>query len=142
MTRQVESRTLRAIEQSNSFANQPFEVRDRVCSNVISNEVRGVKWVPAILSRSGFGTARAWTTFGDITPLNVPLLRASCRKITEGGGDLASFTETTRNILEELVDDAVVGWRQERIVLFGTELSLPLLDLDEAKLVELRRNVG
>jgi Holliday junction resolvase-like predicted endonuclease len=121
MTRQIESRTLRAIEQSNSFANQSPEVRDKVCSDVIGYEVRGVKWVPAILSRSGFGTARAWTTLGDITPLNVPLLRASCRKINEDGGTLASFAETTRVLFEGLVDETVERWRQGRIVLFGTK---------------------
>ena len=50
--------------------------------------------------------------------------------------------ETSRTVLEEVTQEVFVGWRHERITLFGTELSMSILDLDEAKLVTLRHNLS
>jgi hypothetical protein len=142
MTQQVQKNTLKAVEQLDRFTSQPSEVRDAVCSRLAEHKVTDVHWTPVILSRSGLGTARSWSVLGDAVPVNIALLRGTIRQLQRQGRSLSDFTQAASDLLDGALRRSVRGWRYDRIELFGTSMTIPLLDLDHKEMIGLRRDLG
>jgi hypothetical protein len=142
MTQQVERNTLKAVDQLNRFAAQPSATRDAVCSRLVGRKVRGVRWTPVVLSRSGLGTARAWSALDDAVPLNVALLRWTVRRLKLEGRSLDGFGHVANDLLDMALQRTVRRWRHESVAVFGTSMTIPLLDLDEKEMLGLRHDLN
>ena len=133
MTRQLETHTNKAIDQLMNFMHTPSDFRDEVCSRAINNQVSNVTWRSAVLSRSGFGTAGAWSRLGDAIPLNLALLKGAVKLAMRAKeGSIEKVLEKA----DELLQDGrkiFGGWQHSPIELFGTTIDIPLLDVDKEK---------
>jgi hypothetical protein len=81
MTRQVAAHTLRAVGQLEKFETQPPSFRDGLLAQSFSVDCKEVRWASAVLTRSSFGTSRAWSAIQGRAALNLPLLRRSLRNV-------------------------------------------------------------
>ena len=82
-------------------------------------------------SRSGFGTSNLWDQLGEIVPINPPILRGAIRRMADQDAcSLSDLMGTVRQIIDEIHGACVTGWHHEEFSLFGTTLTVPLLDLD------------
>jgi hypothetical protein len=131
MTRQVESNTLKAINQLKSFDRQRTETKDRLLKNVFGLEVSNARWASAVLVSSSFGTSRAWSGMSGIAALNPQLLTLVMEEIARDGNlDLVEIPAKAARILDGLIGRSCRGWSQQTIEVFGTSISFPVLELD------------
>jgi hypothetical protein len=129
MTRQVESHTLRAIEQLGKFEDQPPSVKDALLTRSFSLSCKDVRWASAVLTRSSFGTSRAWSAMQGRAALNLPLLRHALRNIEEDGAiDMTRLRDAAARIVSEVIQATSKGFTNEKIELFGTRIEFPNLD--------------
>ena len=142
MTRQVETSTLTAIQQLSALEQRPAEYRDQLCARTFRREIEDPKWVSVVLSRSSFGTWRAWSGLGSYTPLNIPLLRATVEAIlTEPNQSIAGLSDVARELLDKIVVGTVRGWIRKPLVLLGTSIDTPLLDIDQEAVWKLQHEL-
>jgi hypothetical protein len=142
MTRQIESHTLKAIDQIKAFEAKPAEFRDALCARAIGSEVIPMKWHGAVLSRSCLGTEKAWSRLGPIAALNPVLLRGAIhRLIGTPGATLAELRKTAQTVLDEVVATTMPSWGTERISVFGKTIEIPSLEIDEKRMAELRHRM-
>jgi hypothetical protein len=142
MTRQVETNTLRAVEQLEKFERQPPSFKDGLLAQSFSVDCKEVRWASAILTLSSFGTSRAWSAIQGRAALNLPLLKQSLRYVQRDGAvDLTRLPEVARRIISELVQTSSNGWKEETIELFGTSIKFPNLRLDYRALVRAKSEV-
>jgi hypothetical protein len=131
MTRQVESNTLRAVEQLVRFEGQSSAVKDDLIARSFSLSCKDVRWASGVLSRSSFGTSRAWSAIQERAALNLPLLRRSLRELGRDGAiDMTRLPSAAARIISEIIEASSHGWKNEMIELFGTSIEFPNLDLD------------
>ena len=74
MTRQIETNTIKAVDQLISFESLPSTSQDRIISEALGFKVSDVDIASGVLSRSSFGTAKAWAAIGDRAALNLSIL--------------------------------------------------------------------
>lgn len=140
MTAQVEAQTLTAVNQLKRFESETATFRDHFCAQRFGRNPTPLVWVSAVLSRSGLGTARAWSAVEGIATLNPLLLRGVVARIgADPSLSLANFPAITRDLIEEIVKQTVKGWHAEKISLFGKEIAIPILDLDHERVALVRR---
>jgi hypothetical protein len=137
MTRQVESNTLRAVEQLENFEGQPPSAKDGLLARSFSLSCKDVRWASAVLTRSSFGTSRAWSAIMGKAALNLPLLRQSLRDLEHDGAvDMTRLPEAAARILSGVIQASSNGWTNEKI---GTSIEFPNLDLDYRALGQAKR---
>jgi hypothetical protein len=131
MTRQVESNSLVAVQQLENFERQPATVKDELLARLFSTDCKNVRWTSAVLSRSSFGTSRAWSAIQGRAALNLSVLRRILQRVALNGAvDLSRVPEMAGRIISEAIDKSSNGWTEEKIELFGTRIKFPNLNLD------------
>lgn len=131
MTRQIESNTLKGVEQLRSFEDADTSEMRGVLRRAFGVKAPGTRWTSAILARSSFGTSRAWDAIGGRGALNLFLLRNVVGRLsTEGSIDLTQVPGAASKIMDEAVAASSAGWREESFDLFGRRITFPNLKLD------------
>lgn len=135
MTQQVETNCLTAVRQLVVFEALSDGERDELIATNFAGSIDGVQWSSGVLSRSSFGTVRAWEAINGRAALNLVLLKAVVRELEKLDlPDLTSVPRLASNALKTIADQAVRGWEENSLDLFGTQIAFPLLQLDHAAL--------
>ncbi len=142
MTRQLESNSLTAVRQLQAFEQLSPDEKDALIMSVFGVQAYNVAWSSGIISRSSFGSATAWEKFGNRAVMNLPILKIATAKIKEiDHVDLSKFAEFTRDIIEEIYSKVVVGWEDQPIDVFSTNIIAPLLRLNNLSLSQIKENI-
>lgn len=141
MTRRVEDRTLEAIEQIEGFDKLDITQRDEICGKAVGMKAQALQHISAILSRSCFGTHRAWSKLGQSTPLNPMILKGAIARLRKSGGQLSDLPVVAVGLLDEIVAVTASHWTVEEIPVFGKIIENPSLRIDEAKLMDVRHRL-
>ena len=139
MVKHVESRTLTAAKQIESFLSLSGEEKDKICSIAFGRKLSGVAWSSGILMRTCLGTQKAWSGIKDFVPLNPVLLSVAVKRMSEAGE--FTFMTLGQIVKEELAhfrSDAVVGWENKSFTLFGEQVTLPMLKLSPSAISDFR----
>jgi len=143
MTRQLEDHALRAITQLQKLEQLGNTGLSRLCSRVFQRRMTNPSLISGILSRSGLGTWRSWSTLGGVIPLNVPLLRETLKVMAqEPTSPLTMFPQTAMNLLNSWSHRVVRGWQQPKIELMGKSIHFPRIKTDERELSKLIIELG
>ena len=136
MTRQVEDNCLTAVRQLEWFEALSSTVRDGLIQARFGHAVENVQWASGVLSRSSFGTVRAWQAMDGRGAVNLVLLTEVVRRLAIGPPvDLTEFPGLAGAVMTEVVDEVVQGWDEDALDVFGTQVGFPLLRLDHEALV-------
>ncbi len=139
MTRQVESNTLKAVEQLQDFEKLDPAEKDAMIRKEFKVEAENVRWSSAVLSRSSFGTVKAWQAMEGRAALNLQLLQGIANAAAgEEAFDLATLPERAMKTISDIAEKGVLSWREETLDVFGTEIKIPLLDLDNEEITRYR----
>ncbi|MFK5598306.1 hypothetical protein ACFZ8E_15125 [Methylobacterium sp. HMF5984] len=142
MTRQVETNTIKAIAQINVFEDQTSSFKDDIVRKTFGHEASDVRWASAVLTRSSFGTSKAWISLKKIAPLNLPLLRFSLESLCgEGYRDLSRIPEFSNNIVRYIAEHVSQGWEDQILHLFGKSIEYPSLNLDYRRIAEIQEGL-
>lgn len=141
MTRRIEDRTLEAATQVKSFEKLTDHQRDEICSKAAGIKTKSLTHLSAILSRSCFGTHRAWSQIGDATPLNLLLLKGAMARLRKAEAPLADLPAIAEELLDEIVGATASQWQTEELPIFGAVIEKPSLRIDEAKLADIRHKI-
>ncbi len=144
MTQRVEDRTIEAIKQIEAFERLDSGVRDGICARAIKCQPIKLKWQSAILSRSCFGTDKAWARLGTTVPLNPTLLRGALKRLAATpSASLRDLLSIAAALLEEIVGETASTWVTETVPVFNRTIEIPSLRIDERRLAAIRdRMVG
>jgi len=86
------------------------------------------------------GTAKAWSAAEGLAIFNPLLLRGAVSQIISNSKlSLSDLPTITQHLIHELTDQTVKGWQHEKIKVFGVEIDIPLLDLDNEEIANTRR---
>lgn len=142
MTQRIEDRTLEALSQIRAFESLPANERDAICARAIGAEVASMEWRSAVLSRSCFGTHRAWSSIGTATPLNLVLLKGALVRLS---AQRSHALRDLPNIADALLDDVVAAtgsrWLTEEIPVNGRLFEVTSLRFDEQQLAAFRSKI-
>jgi len=142
MTRRIEDQTLKAVDQLKRFDAKSAKFRNELCARTFGKEIVPLSWVSGILSRSSLGTAKAWSAVEGIAILNPLLLTGAVSRImADSKLSLADLPNITQTLVREITNRAVKGWTNNRINIFGTEVEVPLLDLDYEQITKIRHQL-
>ncbi|WP_454748913.1 hypothetical protein [Ciceribacter selenitireducens] len=135
MTQQLETNTLKAVEQLKAFEDLVPEDKDAIIRAVFNVDAGNVRWSSAVLSRSSFGTVRAWQAMEGRAALNLQLLQSIVNDVAgDDAFDLASLPERALKVVSDIAAKGVKSWREETLDVFGTKIVIPLLDLDNPEI--------
>ncbi|MBB5553667.1 hypothetical protein [Rhizobium lentis] len=131
MTRQLETNTLKAIEQLQAFEKLAPAEKDEMIRTTFKVDAENVRWSSAVLSRSSFGTVRAWEAMQGRGALNLQLLQSIVNDVSaEDAFDLATLPHRAMKTMSDITGKCFKSWREETLDVFGTKITIPLLDLD------------
>jgi hypothetical protein len=143
MTRNVEARTLEAVDQVTSFEKLSRKSKERILSGAIGNVSDDFFVSHGIVTRSGLGTNKAWKATEGISVFNVGLLSYALVGSDKTSLDFLSDPET---FLAEVIDDLVrhhfISWEVGIIPLNHRGLHIPLMKLDHDALQKLRVRIS
>ncbi|NLR98092.1 hypothetical protein HGP17_14855 [Rhizobium sp. P38BS-XIX] len=139
MTRQVEANTLKAVEQLQKIEDLSPAEKDEMIRKEFKVHAENVRWSSAVLSRSSFGTVKAWQAMEGRAALNLQLLQGIANTAAgEEAFDLATLPEHAMKSISDIAEKGVVSWREETLDVFGTKIKIPLLDLDNEEITRYR----
>ncbi|MBX5141408.1 hypothetical protein HJB79_21980 [Rhizobium lentis] len=139
MTRQVESNTLKAVEQLREFEKLPPPKKDELIRTIFKVNAENVRWSSAVLSRSSFGTVKAWQAMEGRAALNLQLLRGIANDaVDENAFDLATLPARAMKTMGGITGKCFKSWREETLDVFGTKIAIPLLELDDVEIGQCR----
>lgn len=139
MTRQVETNTLKAVEQLQKIEELAIAEKDEMIRAFFKVEAENVRWSSAVLSRSSFGTVKAWQAMEGRAALNLQLLQGIANDAAgEDAFDLATFPERAMKTIADIATKGIRSWREETLDVFGTMITIPLLDLDDREIARYR----
>ncbi|MDX6806741.1 hypothetical protein [Terrihabitans rhizophilus] len=131
MTRQLEANTRTAVRQLKGFEDLVADEKSALIERVFNVQAGPVTWASGVLSRSSFGSLDAWKAIGSRAALNLPLLKFVTDQFgDEPHADLTKFPEYAARFLEEVADEAIIGWEDQPIDVFGTIVVAPILRLN------------
>ena len=88
---------------------------------------------------SSFGTVKAWQAMEGRAALNLQLLQGIANAAAgEEAFDLATLPERAMKTISDIAEKGVLSWREETLDVFGTEIKIPLLDLDNEEITRYR----
>ncbi|WP_421613993.1 hypothetical protein [Agrobacterium tumefaciens] len=137
MTRQIEDSTLKAVHQLEGVEALTSSERDTIIRNAFGVNVNGVSWSSGVLSRSSFGTSKAWQAIGSRAALNPSILRMLASD-DSWKGDLTLIPGLTHTLFDGLTKRTSKGWSKRSLRLSSYTVSLPMLDLDYQKCFDAR----
>jgi len=139
MTRQVEANTLKAVEQLQKIDDLSPAAKDEMIRKEFKVQAENVRWSSAVLSRSSFGTVKAWQAMEGRAALNLQLLQGIANAAAgEEAFDLATLPEQAMKSMSDIAEKGVVSWREETLDVFGTKIKIPLLELDNEEITRYR----
>ena len=139
MTRQVETNTLKAVEQLQKIEELTMAEKDEMIRSVFKVEAENVQWSSSVLSRSSFGTVKAWEAMEGRAALNLQLLQGIANDAAgEDAFDLAALPGRAMKTMTDIAAKGIRSWREETLDVFGTKITIPLLDLDDRELARYR----
>ncbi|NKK87529.1 hypothetical protein GFL80_25535 [Rhizobium leguminosarum bv. viciae] len=141
MTRQVETNTLKAVEQLIAVEKLSQADRDGIINSAFNTRTADVRWSSGALSRSSFGTSNAWQAIGERAAINPSILRLLAREHNAWKGDLAALPKISNDIVDRLVKDTSGGWTRGLLSMFEFEIGIPLLNLDYEKTFTARQEI-
>lgn len=134
MTRQLGENTLNAVEQLQAFEKLSTAEKDEMIRTTFKVEAENVQWSSAVLSLSSFGTVRAWQAMQGRAALNLQLLQGIVNDVsTEDAFDLATLPEAMKT-MSDIARKGFKSWREETLDVFGTRITIPLLELDDPEI--------
>ncbi len=143
MTRNVQSRTIEALCQIESFGNLSRANQEVFFRDTVGQVDENFEVAHGIITRSGLGTDKAWQAVKDVAVMNVGLLGYT---LHETGATSADFLGDPVKFLSNAIDDLVshhfIGWEQGIVSLFDRKLHIPLMKLNNEKLQELRFRIA
>lgn len=142
MTRRIEDRTLEAVVQIESFEKLSPNQRNEICGRAVGLGMPRLQLISGILSRSCFGTHRAWSRLGQSIPLNPLILKGAMARLRKPPGlPLSSLPEVAVGLLDEIVDTTASRWENEELPIFGKVIENPSLRIDEPRLADMRHRI-
>ncbi|NOV19153.1 hypothetical protein E5S70_24240 [Ensifer adhaerens] len=139
MTQQLETNTLKAVEQLEAFEDLAPAEKDAMIRAIFKVDADNVQWSSAVLSRSSFGTVRAWQAMQGRAALNLQLLQSIVNDVaTEDAFDLATLPERAMKAICDIAAKGIRSWREETLDVFGSKITIPLLDLDDREIGRIR----
>jgi hypothetical protein len=135
MVRAVETRSREGLEQLRVFRELPQGEKDRVLAKALGREVKDVAVVDVLLTRSGIGSWKVWKELAGAIPANPALIRAARRRAPPTLRDLVL---SLPDVLDEITSAASDGWVQTPTTLWDVPFEIPLLDLKNKYLEQLR----
>ena len=140
MTRQVESNTLRAVQQLKKFEELREEEKLEILNRAFGVDVKDIRWASAVLSRSSFGTSKAWTAISHRAALNLFMLRKAVKILaSESASDLTRVPEIAFRSFGEIIQTSCGNWEDGKFELFGTVIHFPNLSLDNQAMARVLR---
>lgn len=132
MVQAVEGRMLEGIDQLRQFRELTSEARDEILSAALKRDVHGVRVTDVLLTRSCFGTETVWSKLGDVTALNLPLLRLATKKALGLGRSLsiAGFSQLVSEETGAVLSAAAPRFEAREVPMGTTVVRLPLLEYD------------
>ncbi|KAB0267265.1 hypothetical protein [Microvirga brassicacearum] len=74
--------------------------------------------------------------------MNLPLLKLVTEQFeVESSADLATVPERAARLLAEIADDGILGWENQPLDVFGTDIIIPLLRLNNGAISRWRAAV-
>lgn len=120
--------------------------RDRVLSEALGVHVSGPEILDVLMTSSGVGSAKAWSSLGDVVPSNPVLLSAAVESARlSGTPNLAAVVAHTSELLDSLIANAKPEWKSETVPLGlaseagSVDVTFPALTLDNATVTTFRR---
>ncbi len=138
MTRAVEQRAIEGIDQLKRFHNLPQSQKDSILSKIFNQEIKDFKCVNILLSRSGIGTYSAWKLVDNIVVLNIQLLKGVIKSLLFDKKDLSEFELVSISLFKNICSRGIQGWSTGSILLDGTTIEMPLLQLNDSELLKIK----
>jgi hypothetical protein len=143
MTRNVEARTIEAIDQIASFEKLSRESQEKILTNAIGKVHKDFQVKHGILTRSGLGTNKAWEASKGISVMNIGLLRYALKGSDKTlGVFLKDPTSSLLNVIDDLVNQYFISWGKGIVPLLDRDLHIPLMELDLKGLQDLREHIA
>jgi hypothetical protein len=143
MTRNVEARTLEAVNQVTSFEQLSRESKEKILSGAIGTVSDNFLVSHGIVTRSGLGTNKAWKAAEGISVFNVGLLTHA---LSGSEKPLLDFLSNPEEYLSEVIDQLVqqhfISWETGVVPLHHRELHIPLMKLNNIELQKMRVRIS
>jgi hypothetical protein len=140
MVDRVEGRSREGLKQLAAFRTLPSdsERQDDVLSAALGRAVRGATITDVLLCRSGIGTHKVWADLANVIPLNLTLLQAVVDDFAKRNQSLADFGLVARRLFDEVCGAVIRRWTPTAVSVGNVTMTVPLLELDNAKLQDYR----
>jgi hypothetical protein len=113
--------------------------KDEMIRSVFKVEAENVQWSSAVLSRSSFGTVTAWQAMEGRAALNLQVLQGIANDAAgEDAFDLATLPGRAMKTMTDIAAKGIRSWREDTLDVFGTKITIPLLDLDDREIARYR----
>ncbi|MCA0858183.1 hypothetical protein [Phaeobacter italicus] len=143
MTRNVEARTIEAVDQIASFSRLSRENQRGILSKELGYTHEEFVVSHGILTRSGLGTRKAWRESAEISIFNVGILKYSHSNVPLSCETLLCNPRLlTSDAIQTLVDNYFVCWEDGVVPLQGRNLHIPLMKLKDDMLQDLRVRIS
>jgi len=133
----VEARSREGLKQLQVFREFPLEERRKAMVHFFGQIACDAEVIDVLLTRGGIGSWRVWDELGPVVPANPALLRAAIR---DSNMSLRDLVLSLTNVLDEICETAYNGWAQTPTCLFESHFEIPILDLNQDIIFELRAN--
>lgn len=135
MVRAVETRSREGLKQLEVFRKLPGKERDGVLAKILETELKNVDVVDVLLTRSGIGSWKVWQDLGTVIPANVALIMAAKRR---SPASLRELVLSLPDVLDQITLAASAGWVPTRTQFMDVQFEIPLLNLENQYLDQLR----
>jgi hypothetical protein len=136
MIKALEGRIDEATKQLNRFRDLPQHVIDGIVTSATDQQVKGVRVIDVILTRSSCGTHRIWKKLNGVVTVNPPLLNVVLNRLGKDKPSeiLGRFPEFVAAEIERLMSVIRPKWVHKNLDCGTALLKVPMLEYDRQKM--------